>query len=143
MKIQEKDYYHGAALTQIVEHQSFTALNKADTKYGHYKINHNIRLLVKSGKGTNTWGCTINENDLEIIKKDLESRDKLFLCLVCGLTTICIINEEQINELFDLKSSNQQWLSVKNKKNGSLWVSSRITALSHSISHNAFPDCLF
>ena len=37
MKIQQKDYFHGAALTQIVEHESFKALNKADSKYGHYK----------------------------------------------------------------------------------------------------------
>ena len=35
MKIQKKDLFHGSALTQIVEDPLFTALNKADEKYGH------------------------------------------------------------------------------------------------------------
>jgi len=47
MKIQHKDLFHGAALTQLVEHNSFKALNKADDKYGHYLVNTDRRLLVK------------------------------------------------------------------------------------------------
>lgn len=40
MKTQEKDLYHGAALTQIVEHTSFRALNLAPVKgYGHHLVN--------------------------------------------------------------------------------------------------------
>jgi hypothetical protein len=32
MKIQQKDLFHGAVLTQLVEHNSFKALNKVDAK---------------------------------------------------------------------------------------------------------------
>ena len=46
MKIQKMDMFHGAALTQIVEHPSFKALNKADEKYGHYQINHDRRISI-------------------------------------------------------------------------------------------------
>ena len=45
MKIQTQDLYHGAVLTQITEHPSFKALNKADTLYGHYLVNHDTRLF--------------------------------------------------------------------------------------------------
>ena len=76
MKIQQKDYYHGAALTQIVEHESFKALNKADVKHGHYKINQNIRLLVKSTTNEESpWSFTANANDLATIKDDINSSD--------------------------------------------------------------------
>jgi hypothetical protein len=62
MKIQRKDYYHGAVLTQIVEHKSFKALNKFDEKYGHYKINHDIRLMVKlASEDSDPWQFTVNK----------------------------------------------------------------------------------
>ena len=52
MKICERDLYHGAALTKIVMHESFKALNKATEKYGHYQVNHNARLLTKHSTKT-------------------------------------------------------------------------------------------
>lgn len=92
MKIQQKDYYHGAALTQIVEHESFKALNKTDEKYGHYKINHDIRLMVKMTSIENEpWQFTANASDLATMDEDINSRDQFFLCLVCGLNTICLL----------------------------------------------------
>ena len=100
MKVQQKDYYHGAALTQIVEHASFKALNKADVKYGHYKINQNIRLLVKfTTNEESPWYFTANANDLTTIEEDIDSGDQFYLCLICGLSTICLLNSNQVQEL--------------------------------------------
>jgi hypothetical protein len=80
MKIQEKDLFHGAALTQIVEHESFKALNKADEKYGHYQVNHDRRLLVKHSKatsntGTQTWSFSFKPDDIGILVKGYRGRD--------------------------------------------------------------------
>lgn len=142
MKIQQKDYYHGAALTQIVEHESFKALNKADTKYGHYKINHDIRIMIKiTSIAEDPWQFTVNQSDLATIVEDLSFDDKFFLCLVCGMETICLLNHEQIKELLNLSSSDQQWLKVKNT--GSLRIWSTRTELKRTIPHNAFPDKIF
>ena len=95
MKTQQKDYYHGAPLTQIVEHESFTALNRIDKKYGHYRINGNIRLMVKIATkhiktNKNKWAFTFHEDDLIVIENDLKSQDKYFLCVVCEQETICL-----------------------------------------------------
>ena len=60
------------ALTQIVEHPSFKALNKADEKYGHYLVNANIHLLVKySSPSSSPWQFTFNESDLDSICDDI------------------------------------------------------------------------
>jgi hypothetical protein len=142
MKIQQKNYYHGAALTQIIEHKSFKALNKADEKYGHYKINHDIRLMVKiTSAADEPWKFTVNESDLAIIEEDINSGDQFFLCLVCGLDTICLLDCNQVQELLDISLRQQQWLRIKNT--GSLRACSARTELSHTIPHNAFPDKMF
>lgn len=47
MKIQDQDLYHGAALTQIVEHASFKALNRGSEKYGHYLVNKDQHVFIK------------------------------------------------------------------------------------------------
>lgn len=142
MRIQQKDYYHGAALTQIVEHPSFKALNKADEKYGHYKINHDVRLMVKiTSSEDDPWQFTVNASDLATIREDINSGDKFYLCLVCGLNTICLLDSVQIQQLLNLSSKNQQWLRVKNT--GSLRISSSQTELSGTIPHNAFPNKMF
>ena len=144
MKIQQKDYFHGAALTQIVEHESFKALNKADLKYGHYKINHDIRLMVKISTNANdSWQFTVNENDLLTINEDIDSGDDFYLCLVCGLSTICLLDKSQIKQLVDLAAYEQQWIKVESKDGGSLRVRSKIIDLNRVIPHNAFPNNLF
>jgi hypothetical protein len=142
MKIQQKDYFHGAALTQIVEHESFKALNKADEKYGHYKINHDIRLMVKiTSIEDEPWQFTANASDLATMEEDLNSGDQFFLCLVCGLNTICLLDGSQVKQLLDTSSREQQWLHVRNT--GSLWVWSRRIELKNAIPHNAFPNKIF
>lgn len=142
MKIQQKDYYHGAALTQIVEHESFKALNKLDEKYGHYKINHDIRLMVKITSIVDApWQFTANASDLETMEEDIKSGDKFFLCLVCGLETICLLDCNRVQELLDITSREQQWIRVKNT--GSLRPYSARGELVRTISHKSFPDKIF
>lgn len=142
MKIQQKDYYHGAALTQIVEHQSFKALNKADEKYGHYKINHDVRLMVKRATNDEApWQFTVNASDLVTIKEDIDSGDYFYLCLVCGLYTVCLLDSKQVETLLNLSLETQQWIKVKNT--GSLRVWSSLAELKGTIPHNAFPDKIF
>lgn len=142
MKIQPKDYYHGAALTQIVEHKSFKALNRADEKYGHYKINHDIRLLMKVATNDESpWQFTANASDLATIQEDIESGEQFYLCLVCGFNTVCILDVDQVKQLLDISSRDQQWLRVKNT--GSLRAWSTKAELNRTIPHKAFPDRLF
>ncbi len=56
MKTKEMDLYHGPALTQIVHHDSFKAINKATTKYGHYLVNTDRHVFVKYRKNPSSRG---------------------------------------------------------------------------------------
>ena len=58
MKIQEQDLFHGAALTQIIEHAAFTAINRLE--YGLYALNHDRVVLVKhTAKETTEFRFTV------------------------------------------------------------------------------------
>ena len=52
MRIHDDHMYHGAALIQVAEHKSFTAINALKTSSGlhrnAYKINDEIGLYLKS-----------------------------------------------------------------------------------------------
>ena len=144
MKIQEHYKFHGAALTQIVQHPSFTALNKLDGKFGHYQINTNIRVLVKYRSNSESpWQFNFNSSDINTLRSDFKTGDKVFLCLVCGDKTICAIDEEKIKQLFDLASKSQQYIRAEVPKGGSIWLRSSIGAIKGCIPHKDYPDILF
>ncbi|MDU6306512.1 MAG: hypothetical protein E6579_07605 [Clostridium sp.] len=145
MQIQPKDSYHGSALTQIVEDPSFTALNKADEKYGHYLINSNIRLLVKHSTAQNSpWSYTFQPDDLRVLATDIQTGAKTFACLICGSKTICLLNADQIKTIINLNCSGTQWVRVEIRTSGgSLWVQGQSGEYRKSIPHTAFPLALF
>jgi hypothetical protein len=143
MKIQTQDLYHGAVLTQITEHPSFKALNKVDSVYGHYLVNHDIRLFVKYlSKTSSPWSFSLHSNELQAIIDDIESSTKVFLCLVCGQETICALNVQEITTLIDLNSK-RQFINVTVATGGSIHVSGSNGDLTRTIKHNSFPNKLF
>ena len=144
MKIQEKDWFHGAALTQITEHESFTALNKACEKYGHYQVNHDKRILVKhSSPEQGPWQFTFQPDDLFVIGDDIKSDQDSYICLVCSYDTICILDNEEIQQILDLEIDDTQWIRVEYPAGGSMRVRGSLGSLDHTIRHNSFPNNLF
>lgn len=149
MKIQEKDIYHGTALTQIVEHDSFTALNKADGKYGHYIVNHDTHIFVKVAKDSigdeevQRWQFTFNQDDLQAIRSENIPNRHIFICLVCGRYTICCLSKEQLVKIIDITSQGSQWLKVECPSGGSMRVRGYLDKLDKTIPHNSFPDLMF
>jgi hypothetical protein len=142
VKIDNKDFYHGAALTQITEHESFKALNKADGKYGHYLVNTDRRLLTKHSEQNVSWQFTFQPADLQTLESDIKSGFKTFLVLVCGGETICLLDETEFLQLIDLKASGQQWIRVSIPK-ASMRVHGSSGTLKHAIKHNGFPKRVF
>jgi len=145
MKVQEKDLYHGAALTQITEHPSFKALNKADDKYGHYLINADTRVMVKHTKAKGArWQFTFQPDDLATLQEDIKSKYKTFVCLVCGHTTICMLDPDQLNQVIDLSRPRAQAVVVLVRKPGaSMTVRGPFGELKGKIPHKTFPRSLF
>ena len=140
MKIQPKDVYHGAALTQIVEHDSFKALNKASSKYGHYTVNDDRQLFLKYlTTGRSSWRFIFSEDELAAIRRGVRGSATTFVCLVCARSTVCCLDENELQDLIDLTSRGSQWIWVQVPRGGSQHVSGSIGDLSHTIPHNSFP----
>jgi hypothetical protein len=144
MKIQDQDFYHGAALTQIVEHESFKALNRASRKYGHYLINTDRHIFVKYRKSKKTpWLFTIQPDELKALGTVLLAGHKTYLCLVCGSTTVCAVHANEIHELIDVSSPEAQWVRVDVPDAGSCHVSGSIGNLKRVVPHKSFPTKVF
>ena len=75
MKVQRQDVFHGIALTQLVEHPSFIALNKASGKHRHYLLNQDRRLFVKYTRIDDPpWQFVFNKAELGAIREDLRQK---------------------------------------------------------------------
>jgi hypothetical protein len=143
MKIQQKDLFHGAALTQLTEHPSFKALNNADVKYGHYMVNTDRRLMVKlTEKASAPWTFTFQPDDLNTLQSDIASGFRTFVVLVCGKETICLLPEQDFLVLLDLNNPTAQWIRVEIPK-ASMRVRGSNGSLTHAIAHKDFPDDVF
>lgn len=145
MKIQEQDTYHGPALMQIVEHDSFKALNKADDKYGHYLVNKDIRLWVKYSSAANgPWQFTFQVGDLALIAKDIKAKGTTHIVLVCGHASICSLDADELNSLLDLDAKSSQWLKVDAPAGKQMRVTGSDNSKSPILApHNKFPGCIF
>lgn len=144
MQTQEKDLFHGAALTQIVDHESFKALNRASTKYGHYLVNTDRHVFVKYRKPNKSpWQHTLSSEDVGAISSEIRKGHSVFLCLVCGSTTVCALNTSEIKTVLDLAAEGQQWIRVEIPRGGSCHVSGSKGKLKRTVPHNSFPNKVF
>ena len=144
MKIQEQDFYHGVALTQIAEHKSFKALNRASTKYGHYLINTDRHVFIKYRTHSKSpWHHTLSTDEMKSLVAACKKNEHVFLCLVCGDNTICALDKAEISAVLDLTSTAQQWVKVEVPKGGSCHVSGSRAALAKVVPHNSFPNKAF
>lgn len=144
MKIQEQDFYHGVALTQITEHKSFKALNRASTKYGHYLINTDRHVFIKYRTHPKSpWQHTFSPDEMKSLIAACKKNTHVFLCLVCGDITICALDHSEISTVLDLNSNAQQWVKVEVPKGGSCHVSGSNGYLARVVTHNSFPKKAF
>lgn len=142
MKIQDKDRFHGSALAQIIEHPHFKTIKRGSEKYGHYRANENRDLFFKYRKTkTSPWTFQFSPEDVSELYHAMRTRDCVFLCLICGTTTICALNTAEVCMIIDLsKNDSSQSISIQVPDGGRCHVSGSEGKLSHTIPHNSFPD---
>ena len=148
MKIQEKDLFHGAALTQIVEHKSLKALNVASPKYGHYLVNTDREVFVKYRKSARApFIFTFQPEEVRALYDALTTvplPGQVILCLVCGQTTVCALSSMEFSRVLDLSNPPvQQSVRVDIPSGGSCHVSGTKGQLKRAVTHNSFPDKVF
>lgn len=140
MKIQEKDFYYGAALAQIAECSTYTNINKIGKKDGLYQISDDKRILIKySTSDESEWHYTFHKDELDLLLYDFE----FFFVLVCGSRTICLLDFSKIVEILDWPSKASQWITVAYSDGGQMRVRGSKASLPHTIPHNSFPQDIF
>lgn len=109
MKINDEDLFHGAALIQIAESDSFTGINAF--KVGNqrisnaFRVNDSVGLLVKYCSKPNKYDDYVfnfNGDQQNIIQQLVTScgADCVFIALVCvEVGEICCLSYEEFSEL--------------------------------------------
>ena len=109
MKINNDHMYHGAALTQIAEHERFTAINAYATGTGisrsTFLVNNKICVYLKYATKPNNLGeyvFTFNQSHLAELKKIEAGRKRAFIALVCVEDReICCLPLKKFRALLD------------------------------------------
>ena len=140
-KIKDKHIYHGAALSQIAEHNSFTAINRNNISEGAYKINEGKNIMIKYVSSPK--GQKANFNFVLTELGHLTRMNDFFLCLVCGKDTICCLSESETDQIIDINGTRQQMITVYFPKNKSMEVKGNKGKLAQKIPHSAFPNKIF
>ena len=148
MKTQIKDLYHGVALTQIVEHPSYKALNKASSKYGHYLVNQDREVFTKyRTKATRArrplWHFTFQPDEVSAVYDAVARGQHVFVCLICADKTVCLLDSADFSALLKKDQPQSQYVRVSSPKGTSCRVSSTFHDLDHVIPHKAFPEAIF
>lgn len=109
MNIDDDHLYHGAALIQIAEHPSFTAINSLEiggkTSRVAYKINDKIAVYLKyrtkpTANAYAEYTFTFHEEHLADLATIDKANGKTFIALVCvKAREICCVTYAQLMEL--------------------------------------------
>jgi hypothetical protein len=144
VKVQDQDVFHGIALTQLVEHPSFKALNKTSKRYGHYLLNRDRRLFVKYRTNDGSaWQFGFSRAELDAIRKDRRQPGSTFVVLVCGGSTVCALSESDLDVLLVSRGFGSQSIRIEAPAGRSMIVSGPGGQLPYKVPHNSYPSKLF
>lgn len=105
MKINDDHLYHGAAITQIAEHEQFTAINSFKHSSGisrsAFKVNDGIGVFLKyataAKKPFNEYVFNFRQEHIDELKNISSKSEKVFIALVCVKSReICCLPYEKL-----------------------------------------------
>ncbi len=136
MKLQVQDLQFGAVLAQIAEHPTFSSVNKVPGREGLYQVNNYKRLLIKRcGADASTWRFTFRPHEIE----EICTGQELFVALVCGYDSICLLSETDLNNLISTSDRSSQSITVESGAKRGFRVHGSAGKLQRVIPHNSFP----
>lgn len=143
LKIQESDLFHGAVLTQITEYAGSVTIAKDNEKFGSFIIDDEVLILLKYRTGNKSpWTFNLSSQDKTVFR-ETSSDNRIFLILVCGSQTICVLSHEEVSFLVSYCDDGDCWISISAKHSSSLWVKGSQGSLNYSIRHSDFPKKIF
>ena len=112
MKINDDHMYHGAALTQVAEHDRFTSINAVrfskKLSRSSFRINEFIGVYLKyAGKLIgDDYNFTFSKDNKKELVKLQKLCEKVFISLVCVADRqICCISLEEFNNWIGVRQS--------------------------------------
>ena len=150
MATEEYKRYHGYAIAEFLDNK-FQAKSKYKNAFlierihnsmnSLYSVNGNCGLFFKHSKASRSpWQFTFGEEHVQYIKEfsDPNHFKKIFIVLICGFNSVCVLSIEEIKKLIDFESENVQSIRVKTFHNSSLHVSGSFGKIARTFS-KTFP----
>ena len=137
MKVNQDHLYHGAALTQIAEHEQFTAINAVRVDGGAhrsaFRINDSncvfLKYATKPKPPYDEYIFTFHQSHMDDLEGLSKKGDKLFLALVCVKDgEICLLPYDELLSLIEKRkkmkgaAESQYTVVVTLKKGGKFRV---------------------
>lgn len=143
--IDEKDFWHGAALAAMVNDSGCISVEAIAGQYGHCVVNGDRRIFVKyrtesSGADGLNYQFSLTRDELRRIKSAERRPGKTFVVPVCGNSFILAIETEDLWQVVDPTSRLSQSVTVWREPGSQLRI--RSTKASRSLGYwplNLYP----
>lgn len=146
--ITTRDPYEGIVLRHLIKHDDPVRVTEIGDKLGHFCLNDDAFLLVKySSRDRSPWRFTFRPDDIRTLIHD-QNQGGLFggsyVCLVCGLESLCALREEEWSTLLDLTmTEGQQTITVRRDPQSSFEVAGSSGKLDRKVPASRFPGLIF
>lgn len=136
--IDKQDYYHGAAILQLL--RSVHAQNIKPHVDG-YAVNDWAFIVIKySTRNHSPWRFTLTPDEAQALSAPPKRRFRTFVALVCGGDGICVVNWDEIKSLLPEAPA---WISCRRLPNKWYSLAGALGELQRKIPLSAWPALVF
>ena len=140
-----RDQFEGVVLRRLLKHDDPPRIVEIGDKLGHFQLDDSTFLLIKySSSDQSPWRFTFRSEDVATLIDDRNRTDLfggIYICLVCGLRTICSLETDEWSRVLDLqKTQKQQTITVRRKPGAQFTVTGTAGDLDHKVPATKFPS---
>lgn len=144
--IREFEFYHGAALAKIANHngQHVSIKSYPSPSRASYVINGNIGLYIKhSSNRMSPWTFSFADAHQDEILEMANDLEGVYIALVCGQDGIACLSFEELKNVLDSVHDRHEWIRISRKPREKYAVKGSDGKLLFKIGDNQFPSRLF
>jgi hypothetical protein len=135
--IDKQEFYHGAAITRLLEDPRCEQLRRRD--FG-YAVNEGIFVFLKySTKGRSPWGFVFSGEEARKLKG---ISGRVFIGLICGGDGICAVQWEDVRSLLGEVEGSAR-IAVRRRFNEQYGVSGPAAEFKGKVPVKAWPSLVF
>jgi len=140
-----RDQFEGVVLRRLLKHDDPPRIAEVGDKQGHFQLDDSTFLLIKySSSDQSPWRFTFRSEDVATLIEDRNRTDLFggsYICLVCGLRTICSLGADEWSTVLDLQNGKeQQTIMVRRRPGTQFTVTGTAGDLDHKVPATNFPS---